>query len=121
MVFYEHEIRVDLQNVDKAATSDFPLANDDTFTSILMDHLAKEEVDEATHDDIGEVHLDCDVLDEPKYANDDNAPEHEKKAHEGGNPLVTLILDFENADNVKVRSLTRGHIPSKRYLSSTYI
>ncbi|CAO2838296.1 unnamed protein product [Amaranthus hypochondriacus] len=92
----------DLLNVDKATTSDLPLATDDTSTPIPYDRPTKEEVDEIVLDNVGEVHPDGDALDELEYANGDDATQHEEEVYEQGEQLVPLVRDVENADNIEV-------------------
>ena len=87
VVFYEHEMGADLLNVDKATTSDLPLATDDTSTPIPLNRPANEEVDEDVLDNVGEVHPDGDALDKQEYANDDDAPQHEEEVQEQGGNL----------------------------------
>ena len=120
VVVYEHKIGADLLNVDKATTSDLACAIDDTSTPIPVDRPTNEELDEVVLDKVGEVHPDGDALDELEYANDDDAPQYEE-VHEQGEQLVPPVHDVENADTVEVQRSTRGQVPLKRYLSSTYI
>ena len=98
VVFYEHKMGADILNVDKATTSDLPLATDDTSTPIPINRLANEEVDEVVLENVGEVHPDGDALDELEYANDDDALQHEEEVHEQGEQLVPPVYDVENAD-----------------------
>ena len=100
VVFYEHEMGADLLNVDKATTLDLSLDTDDTFTPILVDHPANEEVDEVLLCNVSKIDPDSDALGELEYANDDDAPQHEKEVHKQGEKLVPLVHDVENVDNV---------------------